>query len=47
VVVQKHQKCISGAIPDGIEPNLDVPRVPVQRLAALESGKPSRSIASA
>jgi magnesium chelatase family protein len=43
-MVQKYQKLISGPILDRIDIHLDVPRVPVQKLASLDSGEPSSSI---
>lgn len=43
-MVQKYQKRISGPILDRIDIHLDVPRVPVQKLASLDSGEPSSSI---
>jgi len=43
-MVQKYQKRISGPILDRIDIHLDVPRVPVQKLASLDGGEPSASI---
>jgi magnesium chelatase family protein len=43
-MVQKYQKRISGPILDRIDIHLEVPRVPVQKLASLDSGEASSSI---
>jgi magnesium chelatase family protein len=43
-MVQKYQKRISGPILDRIDIHLDVPRVPMQKLASLDSGEPSIAI---
>jgi magnesium chelatase family protein len=43
-MVSKYQKRISGPILDRIDIHLDVPRVPVQKLASLDGGEPSTSI---
>jgi magnesium chelatase family protein len=40
-LVSKYQKRISGPILDRIDIHLDVPRVPIQKLAALDSGESS------
>ena len=39
-MVSKYQKRISGPILDRIDIHLDVPRVPMQKLASLENGEP-------
>ena len=43
-MVSKYQKRISGPILDRIDIHLAVPRVPIDKLAALENGEPSRAI---
>jgi magnesium chelatase family protein len=43
-MVQKYQKRISGPILDRIDIHLEVPRVPVQKLASLDAGEASSSI---
>ncbi|MDI9548483.1 MAG: YifB family Mg chelatase-like AAA ATPase [Chloroflexota bacterium] len=43
-MISKYQKRISGPILDRIDIHLNVPRVPVQKLASLEQGEPSRVI---
>jgi magnesium chelatase family protein len=43
-MVSKYQKRISGPILDRIDIHLNVPRVPVQKLASLDQGEPSRLI---
>ncbi len=43
-VVNKYQKRISGPVMERIDIHLDVPRVPMQKLASLDSGEPSTSI---
>jgi magnesium chelatase family protein len=43
-MVSKYQKRISGPLLDRIDIHLEVPRVPIQKLAALESGEPSCTI---
>jgi magnesium chelatase family protein len=43
-MVQKYQKRISGPVLDRIDIHLDVPRVPMQKLASLDGGEPSTSI---
>lgn len=43
-MVSKYQRRISGPILDRVDIHLDVPRVPMQKLASLESGEPSISI---
>jgi len=43
-MVSKYQKRISGPILDRIDIHLEVPRVPIQKLAALENGEPSSVI---
>jgi magnesium chelatase family protein len=43
-MVNKYQKRISGPILDRIDIHLDVPRVPVQKLASLDGGEPSSTI---
>jgi magnesium chelatase family protein len=43
-MVQKYQKRISGPVLDRIDIHLDVPRVPVQKLASLDGGEPSSVI---
>jgi DNA-binding XRE family transcriptional regulator len=43
-MINKYQKRISGPILDRIDIHLDVPRVPVQKLASLDGGEASSSI---
>jgi len=43
-MISKYQKRISGPILDRIDIHLNVPRVPVQKLASLGQGEPSRVI---
>ncbi len=43
-MVTKYQKRISGPLMDRIDIHLDVPRVPIQKLASLDSGEPSSAI---
>lgn len=43
-MITKYQKRISGPILDRIDIHLDVPRVPVQKLATLDGGEPSHLI---
>ena len=43
-MVSKYQKRISGPILDRIDIHLDVQRVPIAKLAALDSGEPSSAI---
>jgi magnesium chelatase family protein len=43
-MVSKYQKRISGPILDRIDIHLDVPRVPIQKLASLDGGELSTSI---
>jgi hypothetical protein len=43
-MVQKYQKRISGPILDRIDIHLEVPRVPMQKLASLDGGEASASI---
>jgi magnesium chelatase family protein len=43
-MVNKYQKRISGPIMDRIDIHLDVPRVPMDKLAGLDGGEPSTSI---
>ena len=43
-MVSKYQNRISGPILDRIDIHLDVPRVPIAKLASLESGEPSAVI---
>ncbi len=43
-MVSKYQKRISGPILDRIDIHLDVPRVPVQKLATLDGGEPAAAI---
>jgi magnesium chelatase family protein len=43
-MVQKYQKRISGPLMDRIDIHLEVPRVPVQKLASLDGGEPSTNI---
>ncbi|MCC6169913.1 MAG: YifB family Mg chelatase-like AAA ATPase [Caldilineaceae bacterium] len=43
-MVSKYQKRISGPILDRIDIHLDVQRVPIAKLASLDSGEPSRAI---
>ena len=43
-MVSKYQKRISGPVLDRIDIHLDVPRVPMQKLASLDGGEPSADI---
>ena len=43
-MVTKYHKRISGQVLDRIDIHLDVPRVPVQKLASLDGGEPSRAL---
>ena len=43
-MVSKYQKRISGPVLDRIDIHLDVPRVPMQKLASLDGGEPSANI---
>jgi magnesium chelatase family protein len=46
-MVSKYQKRISGPVLDRIDIHLDVTRVLVQKLSALDGGKPSHTTKSA
>ena len=43
-LISKYQKRISGPILDRIDIHLEVPRIPIQKLAALDNGEPSSII---